>query len=447
MPGRTVPQRPETAIEGGPELPKHEAIEELARLDLDGVATIVAVTRPGAKGRFPVLVFHHGAGTGNHTAYREHSLILAAMGVVCLTPDKNLQKYSTFNRDYQHMARQYVDLAQWARRQPWAMESFTGYYGESEGAWTAEVSARLDREAGLMVLVSSPEVTPRQQAFYAASTYLMSVGAPAPLLDAAVRFVGATMPPGTMGYGDFDVTEYRQDLTMPVFMAFGTADLSMPIDQAAQLVLDQAPGPVTVRYYGQANHGLRQGRDQRLLPDFFLDLATWIQALCQENLRAGIGPQIAGSPPDQPFWVDQVPKAPAVLWSGGAAATALAAIGTSFARGEGTPGRRRIFTAFRLGTLASFAGYVGYLIMVVQLAANYRQVPWAVKLGYRAVQASGLLTALAGTMAVRRARRDGGRLGAGLAGGALVLALLGYWGGLGRLRQARLDEAGPIDLS
>ena len=432
MPRRIKVEAASPALPGGADLACYPVVEELVRLDLDGVSTVVAVIRPNAPGPFPVLVFHHGAGTGNHTAFREHGMALAAWGVGCVTPDKDLTAYSFWRRDYDHMARQYAELAGWVRRQPWADPARTGHYGESEGAWTARLTVALDPTTSLLALVSDPGVTPRCQAYYAASTYLMSVSAPAPLFDAAVRLVGAKMPPGLLQHGDFQVACGAEVLRMPVFVAYGTNDISMPLEQGALAVLDQAGGPVLVRYYAGANHGLRVGPDQRLAPDFLRDLAIWANQAGSAALAEV--PRVAGDQPEQAFWADQPPAGVPITYLVGTLGLALGAVGVSYARREGPPGRRRSFNLFRFGALASFGGYVTYMQKVVNLAVSYHQAPGLIHLGYRAVQASGLVTVGAGLHALRRTKWRPGRLAAGLVGGGLLAVLTGYLGAFGRLK-------------
>jgi dienelactone hydrolase len=375
------------------------------------------------------MVFGHGAGTGNHTAFAEHAAGIAGDGIVCLVPDKDLRTYSIFHRDYEHIARQYVDLAKWARRQPWADPARVGYYGESEGAWIAPLCAALDPEAGFVALISAPVVTGREQSGYAAATYLESVDAPIPLFDAAVRFVGAPMPFGTIEYGDFDVRPYLSALTMPVFMAYGTGDISMPIDQGAQIVMADAPGPVAVRYYAGANHGIRVGEDYHVAHDFLRDLSGWVR-----SPRTVTG--AAGDRPHQEFRAGDVPRAQRLTTQGLAAAASLAAIGASTLPWGRVPApARHAFTLFRLGAVGTVAAYMAYLGRIIRLATTYAKDPIGVVWGYRAVLAAGLVSLGAGWETLRRAPRPTAKLAIGGGGATLLLGWVAYWGGLGSLRR------------
>ncbi|MDR2381843.1 MAG: prolyl oligopeptidase family serine peptidase, partial [Bifidobacteriaceae bacterium] len=307
-----------TAFEGAPGPLTLPVRRELVRLELDGVATVVQVVRPEVPGRFPVVVFAHGAGTGNRTAFDAHAVHLAHDGVVCLVADKDLAAYTATKRDYGHMARQYADLARWGAGQPWAQPDRVGYYGESEGAWVAPWAATLSG-AAFVVLVSAPVVTPREQALYAIETYLASVGAPASVSDAALRFAGAAWPRGYFGYADFDSVRYLSQLSCPVLVVYGTADISMPVVQGAERVMAEVVGPVAVRYYEGADHGLRVGEAKRVSPVFLGDLSGWIRSL-------SMFPVVAGADPVQPFGVVAPPETVTLATEAYVAAGALLAV-------------------------------------------------------------------------------------------------------------------------
>ncbi|MDR1427047.1 MAG: S9 family peptidase, partial [Bifidobacteriaceae bacterium] len=262
-------REPEAKPGGAPAV--HTVTRSLVRLRLGEGDTVVEITRPDAPGRFPVLVFAHGAGTGNHTAFAEHAAELARAGIVCLVPDKQLATYTAFYRDYHAMAREYLDLARWARRQPWADARRVGYWGESEGGWIVPISASKDPDPTFLVLVSAPIVTPRQHGLFSVCAYLRNTDVPDGVFHAVPRFVGSPMPGGRVNYADFRVEPYLRGLDCPILMVYGTADSSVPAVQGVVLVMDElgrtGNDRVTVRYYN-ANHGLREGEDQRVSARF-----------------------------------------------------------------------------------------------------------------------------------------------------------------------------------
>ncbi|MDR3106748.1 MAG: hypothetical protein LBU05_00905 [Bifidobacteriaceae bacterium] len=422
----------ETGFAGAPEPLDLPVIKELKRLRLDGVSTVIQVTRPAVDGRYPVIVFGHGAGTGNHTAFDEHATALARRGLVCLAGDKDLRAYSITRRDYGHMARQYADLAAWGREQAWARPDRVGYYGESEGAWVVPWAASL-RRADFIALVSAPVVTAREQGLYAIGRYLDAVGAPASVFDAGVRLAGAVAPRGRFEYLDFNLTRYLPEIDCPVLVVYGAADISMPIVQGAERVMAKVPGPVAVRYYADADHGLRRGPDKHVSRTFLDDLAAWIECLEAE-------PAVAGAQPFQPFAAVTPPRGGAIMAEAGTGAAALVALAATGLGAAAGPRLRWPLTLAGAGALATIAAHTRYLYTLVKLASGYRTDPVAVRLGHQAVRLLGALSLVAAIIAVIRLRDPGtarATAGAltGLGGASLLLLLAARWGAFGPFKR------------
>ncbi|MDR0593764.1 MAG: hypothetical protein LBG60_11015 [Bifidobacteriaceae bacterium] len=432
-----LPASTATGFAGAPAPNDFKVVSELALVRLDGRPTVVQATRPDAPGRFPVLIFCHGAGTGNHTAFDEHCAVLARRGLACLVADKDLAAYSTLRRDYGHLARQYADLAEWGRRQPWALDGRVGYYAESEGAWPAPWAATLS-PASFLALVSAPVVSPRRQALYAIGNHLRSVGAPAALFDAGVRFARATMPRGWLEYIDFDADPYFRRLDCPVFMAYGAADLSMPVVEAARRIMAEAAGPVAVRYYADADHGLRRGPDSHVSTTFLEDLAAW--AAC---LAAGLAPdpKVAGASPVQPFAAVDPPRGGPIATDAWAGLPAVAGLALAAAANRRQPAAcRRPLAVAGWAALGAAAAQAAYLGLVFWLASRHRTAPAAIRAGHWIVRGLGGLSLAAGAVAARRlpswpSRRAGAGAALGLGAAGVVLALARRWGAFGRIGQ------------
>ncbi|MDR1441538.1 MAG: hypothetical protein LBJ02_03990 [Bifidobacteriaceae bacterium] len=423
----------DTSFSAAPAPANFGVIRELSVHLLDGVRTVTQVTRPDAPGQFPVMIFGHGAGTGSHVAFDEHCAVLARQGIVCLVGDKDLNAYTTTRRDYGHMARQYSDLARWGRAQAWARPDRVGYYGESEGAWLVPWSASMGG-ADFVVLVSAPVVTPREQGLYAIGTYLASVGAPPAVFDAGMRLAGATMPRGRFEYLDFNSARYLPRLDCPVLVVYGAADLSMPTVQGAQRVMADVPGPVAVRYYADADHGIRRGEDKHVSLAFLNDLAGWVHCLAAS-------PAVAGAVPVQPFAAVAPPPSGPITTDGYVGAAALAALAAAGWGAKWLPARLRWPMALlRAGAVATVLAHVRYLRLLIQLSTNYRTDPVAVRVGHHTVRGLGLATALAGAVAAARlpesrSRRVLAQSVAGLGGAAVLLSLAARWGAFGPFRR------------
>lgn len=274
--------------------------------------TINAILRSpvGAPGRRPATLFIHGAGTGKASeVYGDIASAMSSAGIVTLVPDKRLDTYTTFHRDYYAMAEDYMTSLKTLRTQPDVDPAKAGIYAESEGTWIAE--AMTHRHPGaipFMMLTSPPAVSGRRQMAMAANTYVDAVGAPKGLNRDVDKFIGLDFAPLGLQYADFPAERYLKDLTMPLLISFGTDDLSMPIEQGATDIIDatRAAGNrnVLVRYY-HANHQMRVGAHTSVpgLPldkHYTHDLEDWTNAIVA-GTKAGdwATPQIAGDQPHQ----------------------------------------------------------------------------------------------------------------------------------------------------
>jgi hypothetical protein len=251
------------------------------------------------------------------------------------------------------------------------------------------------------------------------------------LYDAALRLAGAAWPRGWFGYVDFDSVGYLAALRCPVLVVYGAADISMPVVQGAERVMAEAGGPVAVRYYAEADHGLRLGASKRLAPEFLRDLSGWARA-------QATAPRVAGAAPTQPFAAVAPPPSGALATQAATGAAALLALGASWFGLREAPRLRWPLTLVRAGALATVLAHARYLRVLAALATSYRTDPRAVRLGHTAVRALGLATVAAGTVTAARARSSRSRralagAAAGLGGAAALLSLAARWGAFGRL--------------
>ncbi|MBN8880791.1 MAG: alpha/beta hydrolase, partial [Salana multivorans] len=299
----------------GTVLGRYDTVSRLVDLQLDGATTQVlivsplGVPEPLADAGLPAAVFLHGAGTGLAESFAEHAQALASAGVVAVVPSKRLDTYTTTHRDYVAMAADYARSVQLARELPEVDPARVGLYAESEGTWIAPILAVDDPAIAFVALVSAPVVTPREQGAFAVDAYLREVGVPRSFLRAIPRATGAHLPGGILAYADFDVLPYLRELTQPVFMAYGTQDASMPTVQGPQIVAGALPGGVEqlmVRYYADANHGIRIGSStDPVVPDFLAGLAAW---MIDPVAAQAAGPVVAGATPRQVHMASAVPQ-------------------------------------------------------------------------------------------------------------------------------------------
>ncbi len=444
-------------------------------IQLDGYVVGGLLREPiGAGDRLTGIAFVHGAGTGKaYEAFVEQAEQLASAGVVTLVPDKRLDTYTLWQRDYVAMARDYLHSVDFLREVPSVDPARVGVYGESEGTWIVPVMQAKDPNIAFTILASAPVVPPRQQAAFAVDNFLRNTNVPSQVFRAIPRAVGIEFPQGLLDYADFDVTPWLRRQTAPVLVVYGTADPSMPVEQGTrEIIAETAVGgrdaPVTVRFYAGADHGLRV--DELVVPELARDIAAWAQGL-PETAKAE--PRIAGGQPQQLFLASPVPRPRwwgngdivvgtvlagvgllvigPVVWGATAMLRRLAAFGRGALReGPGAQMARGVpllLLGLGLGSVVTLVALVAYLMTVANLALNYERADIIVHLGWIGVRLLGVATAAFAALLidrardVRQARRRGDELSVVLhgwpahltlwctvAGSASLLLWLTYWG-------------------
>ncbi|MDT0165322.1 acyl-CoA thioester hydrolase/BAAT C-terminal domain-containing protein [Actinotalea sp. AC32] len=436
----------------------YEVVESVVTVPLAGAEVEARIMEPlDAPGERPGVVFVHGAGTGRYDrAFVAQAEALASAGVVTMVPNKRLDTYSTRDRSYVTMANDYLRSVELLRDLPGVDPARVGVYGESEGAWVVPVMAADNDAVAFVVLVAAPVVPPRQQAAFAVDSYLRATGVPEDLLRAIPRMVGMDFPGGGFAYADFDVQPFQQRMRQPVLVVYGTGDAAMPTVQGALQVIDDLEvarnDDWTVRYYAGADHGIKV--DRRLVPEFARDLATWIQGL---PATAGAAPRIAGDEPYQRYVAEPVERprwyAEGDLLVAGVVGALLAVVlGPvlwAVRRLRGTrermlaDGVRAPLAMVSAGAVTTLVALAAYLLVVANMAQNYRTNAWVVQGGWLGVRMAGVATVVAGVVLVFRVL-DGRRRGAvpaartaagewalaGAVGGSTMLLLLGAYFGV-----------------
>ena len=444
----------------------YEVTTSVVEVPLAGGVVEARISEPiGASGLRPGVVFVHGAGTGRYEqAFRAQAEALASAGVVAMVPNKNLSSYSTRDRDYVSMANDYLRSVEVLRRLPGVDPDRVGVYGESEGGWIVPIMAADNPSVGFAVLVAAPVVPPRQQAAFAVDSYLRNTGVPVDLLRWIPRLVGMDFPGGGFAYAQFDVTPFQQRMRQPVLIVYGTGDAAMPTVQGSLQVIDDLRVAEnqdwTVRFYEGADHGIKV--DRALVPEFARDLAHWVQALPDS---AGAAPQVAGAEPYQRYVAAPVER-PRWFAEGDLLIAALAASVLALLVGPVLWAVRRARAALPLGRarrhvprglgdgvllpLATMAGgavltfvlLVAYLLVVANLAQNYRTNDVVVQGGWLVLRLAGIATVVAGVVLFFRildgrrgapgpsARTVAGEwtLAACIGGGLMLIVQLAYWG-------------------
>ncbi|MDP9832550.1 G protein-coupled receptor family protein [Trueperella abortisuis] len=447
-----VPETPDTSIVSSARtapLGTYEVAVSVHEVAMeDGTTIEVTLREPvGVEGQSPGVVFMHGTGTSTHKAFEQHATWLASTGIVTAVPDKLLKHYTTLDRDYIGLARGYDTVARWLREQDSVYFRDVGYYGESEGALVAPVSVVDDAESAFLILVSDPAMPIRDQGALAADAYLRNVGVPRVIYQGIPRLIGGALAAGDFQYATFDPRPYHKRITVPVMMAYGTNDLSMPIVQGpievGESLREAGNNDLIVRYYEGADHGLRIDGELQSKP--FQDISDFINGLPSS---AWLGPKVAGAQPrqaftaqtlDTPRWFGSGDAMVAILASGlmltfiGALAVLAGRFGVGPRQDYRNVGRPILISAL-LVTL-TWVAFLAYLVAVAMLAMSYETNRWVVQGGILAVELLGLsavyflVRALATWHAhPMQTRRAGGDLRVIFTGQILLLFALAYWG-------------------
>jgi hypothetical protein len=431
----------------------YETTETIVEVQLTETVTVDArILAPVGAPAGPGILFVHGAGTGRYDdAFPDQAELLATAGITTMVPNKRLDTYTTTSRDYVGMAADYLTSFEILRTWPTVDPEQAGIYAESEGDWIAPIMAADNPDVAFLAMISAPVVPPRVQGAYAADNYLRYTHVPQDAFRMIPRILGLTYPPLGFEYFDWEVSEYQRRCAQPIFMAYGTNDMSMPVVQAAEIVIADAqiagsPG-VTVRYYAAADHGIRVNK--QVSAQFVADLARWIQLLPTDPTPS---PQIAGDTPTyQVFVADPVAKprwfanglgfvAPAVVGVAGVAVAGLVGVGRLITRRKPAlpTSLRGPLTAFAGFGLAASAGLIWYLRQVADLALNYRQNDLVVIGGWWVLRVLAIGSAVAGVVTFVRAGKApkwrswtlSGKVisGSAVVGGSAFVYLLAYWG-------------------
>ena len=468
-----VPQTSDTAIGGDvttPDVGTYEVSTARVRLTMADGRQVDALLRSpvGVSAPTPGVVFIHGAGTHTEAGFAEQAQALASAGATTLVPSKPVEGYSLTGRDYPAMADQYAQAVDHLRQVQGVDPARVGVYAESEGNFPGVVLAAQDPQIAFLILASAPVVPLREQATYAAGSYLQRVGVPRALMTMVARVLGSrTLPGDAFAYADFDPRPYEQRIEAPVLMVYGTADSSMPIVQGPQTISqslrEAGNDQLTVRYYEGANHGLKLGHstDGALAPRIARDLARWVMGL---PATAAAAPHVAGATAVQDFGA-QAPGPTRWYASGDLMLASIVtglllmlAAGVIWVIGQAPRlgGRRglhlpdplgRWTSALALSAVASWVLYLAYIAMVADLAVSYSSNWWISYGGWLAAQLMALVTVVLLVKVAGRAwlmrgherhgRHEGGRwltlpsasvLGCVLTGAGLELVSLAYWG-------------------
>lgn len=261
------------------------------------------VVAPRESGRYPAVVFVHGAGRGSRSALIDQAEYLAGTGVVALVYDKRTVGYSFANRDFDLLAEDALAAVHMLRDRADVDPDRIGLWGVSEGGWVVPIAAARSSDVAFAILVSAPNVSPQSQAAWAFDDHLRRMSAP----DGLRRAMILALSMGEFGYSDHDPAPALKGMRQPVLALYGTHDRAIPLVQSAR-VLEQAlpQGASTIRFFDRADHDLHVG--DGFAPGYRETMANWVLGLPATAAPPEVW--IAGTAPHQDRRAVEPPEAP-----------------------------------------------------------------------------------------------------------------------------------------
>jgi hypothetical protein len=274
------------------------------RIPVRGAELEGTLLAPREPGRYPAVVFVHGAGPGHRSGLLDQAAYLAGAGIVALVYDKRTVGYSFANRDFALLADDALAAVRLLRERPEVDPGRVGLWGVSEGGWVVPIAAARSSDVAFAILVSAPNVSPQSQAAWAFDDHLRRMSAP----DGLRRAMIIALSMEEFGYSNHDPAPALEGMRQPVLAMYGTHDHAIPLVQSAR-VLEQAllPGAGTIRFFDRADHDLHVG--DGFAPGYLETMANWVLGL---PATAAPAPdlRIAGTTPHQDRRAVEPPEAP-----------------------------------------------------------------------------------------------------------------------------------------
>jgi uncharacterized protein len=279
---------------------------EEVRIPVRDTVLAATVFSPTESGRYPAMVFVHGAGRGSRAALMDQAEQVAGAGIVTLVYDKRTVGYSFANRDFELLADDALAAVDLVRERPDVDPDRVGLWGVSEGGWVVPIAAARSLDVAFVILVSSPNVSPQSQAAWTFDDHLRRIGAPEGLRRAIILALSMK----EFDYSRHDPRPALGEVRQPVLALYGTQDRAIPVLQSARVLEQTLPasdGGHTIRFFEGADHDLRVG--ERFALGYLETMANWVIGH-PGSAEPGPAPRVAGAAPNQDRLAVEPPAAP-----------------------------------------------------------------------------------------------------------------------------------------
>lgn len=330
----------------------------------------------------PAVVLLSGAGADRATSMLPWAEALAARGVSSLTLAKPAE-YGPASRDFEQLAAEAKAAVQMLMQVQGVDPDRVSLVGFSEGGWIAAEAAIGEPRVSGVGMLSGPTVRPGEQVLWMADAGLVEARQSAGARRAVLHALSMPLPTEGMAFTSYDSVGALAEVDRPVLAVYGTEDHTVPVLDAASLVLTATGSSAQVRLAEGLGHGLTtQGEpDSRVVST----VVAWAH---DPVVRQGA---VKGEPPtSHPAAVSLAPVPKWHLWLIGA--SGLAAVGgwlvarrsglVDASTAAGSPGsvartHLRLAQTSAVSVLVNHVGLAGLIgLALARAPAAVLVVPW-----------------------------------------------------------------------
>ncbi len=267
----------------GPDLSEIEYSEITFENNTDSLKLAGMLLLPEGEGPFPAVVFIHGSGPSyrNSVWYLSVTTHLINNGVAVVLPDKRGCEKSEgewIGADFNHLASDVLSAVEYVKKQNTFNYSKIGIIGMSQGGWIAPLAASQSDDIDFVAIMSGATVTSDEQLIYEEInniqpyTYRFIAKLIAPITARRI----SKMPHQKALVG-FDPIPYWKQISVPVFMGYGSDDKNVPVDRCLERLKTNKLNKFLVKVYPQGGHGILNPETNKVSAEYLQDLVSFIE--------------------------------------------------------------------------------------------------------------------------------------------------------------------------
>jgi dipeptidyl aminopeptidase/acylaminoacyl peptidase len=267
----------------GPDLSEIRYSEIRFENKKDRISLAGMLMKPEGPGPFPVVIFIHGSGPSyrNSAWYVSVAEHLLNNGIAVILPDKRGCEKSSgqwIGADFNQLAGDVLGAVAYVKQQDAFNESQIGILGMSQGGWIAPVAASQSKDIGFVATMSGASVTTDEQLVYEEINNM---------LPFTYGFIAKLIAPLTArrinkkahqkALAGFDPIPYWNQVSVPVFMAFGGEDTNIPVDQCLSRLEANNLYQFLVKVYPRGGHGITDPHSKKVNRNYLDDLVSFVE--------------------------------------------------------------------------------------------------------------------------------------------------------------------------